>query len=32
MATTRAALCDANHLLYLARANQLFMAGHGPTP
>ena len=31
MATTRAALCDANHLLYLAKSNQLFMAGHGPT-
>lgn len=29
MATQRAAYADANHILYLVRANQLFMAGHG---
>jgi homoserine O-acetyltransferase len=28
-AAARAELMDANHLLYLVRANQLFMAGHG---
>lgn len=28
-AETRAKLVDANHLLYLARASQLFIAGHG---
>ncbi|MGE3739601.1 MAG: homoserine O-acetyltransferase [Geminicoccaceae bacterium] len=28
-AAARAALCDANHFLYLARANQLFLVGHG---
>lgn len=28
-AETRAKLFDANHLLYLARASQLFVAGHG---
>lgn len=28
-AESRAAISDANHLLYLARANQLFVAGHG---
>lgn len=28
-AAARAALCDANHFLYLARANQLFLLGHG---
>jgi len=28
-AETRAKLFDANHLLYLARASQLFIAGHG---
>ena len=26
---TRAAVSDANHFLYLAKANQLFFAGHG---
>jgi homoserine O-acetyltransferase len=29
IAAARAATSDANHLLYLVRANQLFMAGHG---
>ena len=29
MAAARAALCDANHLLYLVKANQLFVTGHG---
>ncbi|RTE85943.1 MULTISPECIES: homoserine O-acetyltransferase [Gammaproteobacteria] len=29
MATQRATYADANHILYLVRANQLFMAGHG---
>ena len=28
-AAARAALCDANHFLYLARADQLFLLGHG---
>jgi homoserine O-acetyltransferase/O-succinyltransferase len=28
-AAARAALSDANHLLYLVKANQLFMTGHG---
>mgnify|MGYP003712621469 FL=1 len=28
-AAARAALSDANHLLYLVRANQTFMAGYG---
>lgn len=28
-AAARAELMDANHLLYLVRANQLFLAGHG---
>lgn len=28
-ATARASNMDANHLLYLVRANQLFIAGHG---
>lgn len=28
-AESRAAISDANHLLYLARASQLFVAGHG---
>jgi homoserine O-acetyltransferase/O-succinyltransferase len=28
-AAARAALCDANHLLYLVKANQLFVTGHG---
>ena len=28
-AAVRAELMDANHLLYLVRANQLFVAGHG---
>lgn len=27
----RAPLADANHILYLVRANQLFVAGHQPT-
>jgi homoserine O-acetyltransferase len=27
--TARAAVADANHFLYLVRANQLFVAGHG---
>jgi homoserine O-acetyltransferase len=30
-AETRAKLSDANHLLYLIRASQLFIAGHGDT-
>jgi homoserine O-acetyltransferase len=30
-AETRAKLSDANHLLYLIRASQLFIAGHGET-
>jgi homoserine O-acetyltransferase len=30
-AETRAKLFDANHLLYLVRASQLFIAGHGET-
>lgn len=30
-AESRAAVSDANHLLYLVRANQLFVAGHGDT-
>ena len=29
IAAARAALSDANHLLYLVRANQTFMAGYG---
>lgn len=29
VAAARAATSDANHLLYLVRANQTFMAGHG---
>ncbi len=29
IAAARAATSDANHLLYLVRANQTFMAGHG---
>jgi len=29
MATQRATYADANHILYLVRANQLFLAGHG---
>ncbi|MGE6608245.1 E22 family MetX-like putative esterase [Halomonas sp. NPDC076908] len=29
VAAARAELSDANHLLYLVRANQTFMAGHG---
>ncbi|RUR34707.1 homoserine O-acetyltransferase [Vreelandella nanhaiensis] len=29
IAAARAELSDANHLLYLVRANQTFMAGHG---
>src|SRR5690554_1220169 len=29
LASARAAYADANHILYLVRANQLFMAGHG---
>lgn len=29
IATARAQVADANHLLYLVRANQTFMAGHG---
>ncbi|RUO37884.1 homoserine acetyltransferase [Aliidiomarina taiwanensis] len=29
MATARATYADANHILYLVRANQLFVAGHG---
>ena len=28
-AAARAAVCDANHFLYLVKANQLFMTGHG---
>jgi homoserine O-acetyltransferase/O-succinyltransferase len=28
-AAARARLCDANHFLYLAKANQLFLTGHG---
>jgi homoserine O-acetyltransferase len=28
-AAARAALCDANHFLYLVKANQLFLTGHG---
>jgi homoserine O-acetyltransferase/O-succinyltransferase len=28
-AATRARLCDANHFLYLVKANQLFLTGHG---
>jgi len=31
IATARAALCDANHFLYLVKANQLFLTGHGAT-
>ena len=30
-AAARAAACDANHFLYLVKANQLFLTGHGPT-
>lgn len=30
-AESRASVSDANHLLYLVRANQLFVAGHGDT-
>jgi len=29
MASARAHYADANHILYLVRANQLFIAGHG---
>lgn len=29
LAASRAELADANHLLYLVRANQAFLAGHG---
>ncbi|WP_113907541.1 E22 family MetX-like putative esterase [Aliidiomarina celeris] len=29
MATARSTYADANHILYLVRANQLYMAGHG---
>jgi homoserine O-acetyltransferase/O-succinyltransferase len=28
-AAARAALCDANHFVYLVKANQLFLTGHG---
>ena len=28
-AAARAAVCDANHFLYLVKANQLFLTGHG---
>jgi homoserine O-acetyltransferase/O-succinyltransferase len=28
-AAARAAVCDANHFLYLVKANQLFLIGHG---
>jgi homoserine O-acetyltransferase/O-succinyltransferase len=28
-AADRAAVCDANHFLYLVKANQLFLIGHG---
>lgn len=28
-AAARASLCDANHFLYLVKANQLFLTGHG---
>jgi len=28
-AAARARLCDANHFLYLVKANQLFLTGHG---
>ena len=28
-AASRAAVCDANHFLYLVKANQLFLTGHG---
>ena len=28
-AATRAAACDANHFLYLVKANQLYLTGHG---
>lgn len=31
IAAARAELSDANHLLYLVRANQTFLAGHGET-
>ena len=31
IAAARAALCDANHFLYLVKANQLFLTGHGAT-
>lgn len=31
IAATRAAVCDANHFLYLVKANQLFLTGHGAT-
>lgn len=31
VARTRAATADANHFLYLVKANQLFRAGHGET-
>jgi homoserine O-acetyltransferase len=30
-AALRAAACDANHFLYLVKANQLFLTGHGAT-
>jgi homoserine O-acetyltransferase/O-succinyltransferase len=30
-ATARAAACDANHFLYLVKANQLYLTGHGPS-
>ena len=30
-AAARAAVCDANHFLYLVKANQLYLTGHGPS-